>query len=143
MGLVWLTERIDRSRIAESIAANGEKIAWKPLADFFGAVSAPDLAATVVALIFLVVLIFVTKRSAGPDAAVANCFAAFFLLTAMFSPAGWLLLIPFALAARQSLWIIYALRHPTRLPTSGRGYVVDAPGDALCSPASSLADFQR
>ncbi|HUO84682.1 MAG TPA: hypothetical protein VM534_06160, partial [Thermoanaerobaculia bacterium] len=125
-GLVWLTERIDRSRIAESIAANGEKIPLAPLANLLGSVSAPDIAAMLVGVFFLVVLIVVTKRSIGPDAAVANCLAVFFLLTAVFSPAGWILLVPFAIAARQSHWILYALITPLAylLPEEGTSWML-------------------
>lgn len=121
LGLVWLTERIDQARIAEGFAANADAIAWEPLAHFVRNISAADLAATSVASLFLIALIVVTKRSSGPDAAVSNCLAVFFLLTAMFWPAGWILLLPFAFAARQPLWILYALVTPLAylLPADG------------------------
>ena len=126
IGLVWLTERIEQARLAESITSNASRIAWEPLASALQTISAPDIAATLVGAMFLIVLIVVTKRSSGPDAAVANCLAAFFLLTAVFVPAGWLLLVPFAIAARQSLWILYALITPLAylLPEEGTSWML-------------------
>ncbi|MDX1584119.1 MAG: hypothetical protein R3338_11020, partial [Thermoanaerobaculia bacterium] len=110
--LGWLTIRIEQARLAESIAANAEQVTWEPLANALRSVNAADMATTFVGVIFLAILIVVTKRSSGPDGAVANCLGVFFLLTALFTPAGWLLLAPFAIAARQPLWILYALVTP-------------------------------
>lgn len=133
LGLVWLTDRIERARLAESIARNGEQIVWQPLANALGRVTPSGLAAVLVAALFLVVLIIITKRSSGPDAAVANCLGFFFLVAALFSPAGWILLVPFAIAARQPLWIMYALITPLTylLPSEGTSWMLLATMYAL------------
>lgn len=124
--LVWLTDRVEKARLAESIAANAEQIKWEPLANAFRSVNAFDMAAAMVGLVFLGILILVTKRSSGPDAAVANCLGVFFLLTAILTPAGWILLIPFAIAARQPFWILYALASPLfyLLPEKGISWML-------------------
>jgi serine/threonine protein kinase len=126
LGLTWLTERIADARLAESIAENAETVAWAPLANAMGSFTAENMATASVAALILLLLVLVTKRSTGPDAAVANCLGVFFLLTALFSPAGWLLLVPFAIIARQPLWLLYALITPVAylLPEVGEGWMI-------------------
>jgi serine/threonine protein kinase len=126
LGLRWLTERIADARLAESIAANAEAVTWAPVANAMRSFTAENMATASVAALILLLLVFVTKRSTGPDAAVANCLGVFFLLTALFSPAGWLLLVPFAIVARQSLWLLYALVTPAAylLPEGEGGWMI-------------------
>jgi tRNA A-37 threonylcarbamoyl transferase component Bud32 len=126
LGLRWLTERIADARLAESIAANAEAVTWAPVANAMRSFTAENMATASVAALILLLLVFVTKRSTGPDAAVANCLGVFFLLTALFSPAGWLLLVPFAIIARQSLWLLYALVTPAAylLPEGEGGWMI-------------------
>jgi serine/threonine protein kinase len=126
IGLTWLTEKIADARLAESIAENAETVTWAPLANAMHSFTAENMATALVAALILLLLAYVTKKSTGPDAAVANCLGVFFLLTALFSPAGWLLLVPFAIIARQSLWLLYALVTPAAylLPEGEGGWMI-------------------
>lgn len=86
-------------------------------------ISARSTAGLVMLVATWILLTLVSKRSDGPEAGMSNCTGLFLIAAVCLQPAGWLLVAPFALLARQRSWIMIVAFAPLLDLVQGTGIV--------------------